>query len=133
MDNIQTNTKAGSLTLPSANSLEGKNGLLAKLTANGVALPTSINDDVPYVIVDGGESEAGVKPLSRGEQVRVCIKGTCNMGDLLCLAEISGEDAGKVRALPSASGSYAVIGIAEESAEDGQAVLVRAYSKSVTI
>lgn len=132
MDNIQTNTKEGALTLPTAQSLSGKNGMLVKMTAGGLALPTAASDDVLYAVVNGGETEAGVKPLHANEQIRVFLKGSCNAGDRLALATPSEEDAGKVAAI-SAPGTYASVGIAEESGVDGQAVLVRANFKSITI
>lgn len=132
-DNIQTNTKAGNLSFASAN-LIGKEGLLVKLTETGLALPEDITDITPYVVVDGGQTESSVKPLNRGEQVRIFLKGICAQGALLMAADpATPDDAGKVRALPSTTGSYEVIGIAEESGEDGQAVLVRAFNKTVVI
>lgn len=133
MDNIQTNTRQGIVRLPSAD-LSGKNGLLAKLTSTGLDLPAALTDDTPYVVVDGGETESSVKPLNRGEQVRVFVKGACAMGDLLCAADPStAADKGKLRKLPMTAGTYAVLAIAEEAGVDGQAVLVRAYNKSVTV
>jgi hypothetical protein len=133
MDNIQTNTRAGNVAFASGD-LSAKNGYLAKLTSTGVALPAALTDDTPYVIVDGGTSETVVKPLNRGEQIRVMLKGTCSQGDLLCAADpTTAADAGKVRAVPTAAGTYKVIGIAEESGVDAQAVLVRAFDKSVTV
>lgn len=130
MDNIQTNTRSGALTLKSEN-LTGKEGLLAKMTENGVALPAALTDDVPYVVVDGGETESGVKPMCVNDQVRIFLKGTCKAGDKLVLAAIA-TDAGKVAAIPAAAGTYNVVGIAEEDGVDGQAVLVRPYNKTVT-
>lgn len=133
MDNIQTNTRSGNVTFASSD-LSGKNGLLAKLTSTGVALPSALTDDTPYVIIDGGTSETDVKPLNRGEQIRIFLKGTCSQGDLLSAADPStAADAGKVRKVPTTAGTYEVIGIAEESGVDGQAVLVRAFHKTVTI
>lgn len=133
MDNIQTNTRAGNVAFASGD-LSAKNGYLAKLTPAGVALPAALTDDTPYVIVDGGTSETVVKPLNRGEQIRVILKGACSQGDLLCAADPAiSADAGKVRAVPEAAGTYRAVGIAEESGVDGQAVLMRAFDKSVTV
>lgn len=82
----------------------------------------------------GGATESSVKPLNRGEQVRVFVKGACAMGDLLCAADPStAADKGKLRKLPTTAGTYAVLAIAEEAGVDGQAVLARAYNKSVTV
>jgi hypothetical protein len=43
------------------------------------------------------------------------------------LAAIAGSDAGMVRLIPTAAGTYRVIAIAEEAGVDGQLVLCRPY------
>jgi len=58
--------------------------------------------------------------------VRVALKGTCNPGDVLVLADVAtAADKGKVRALPAVAGTYRGLGIAEQAGVDGQLVLVR--------
>ncbi|MDD4175075.1 MAG: hypothetical protein PHN34_12620, partial [Kiritimatiellae bacterium] len=54
------------------------------------------------------------------------LKGTCNPGDVIVLADTgTAADKGKVRALPAAAGTYRGLGIAEEKGVDGQSVLFR--------
>ena len=56
--------------------------------------------------------------------MRVPLKGTCNPGDTLVLADVgTAADTGKVRALPATPGTYRGLAIAEEAGVDGQSVL----------
>ena len=56
----------------------------------------------------------------------ITLKGTCNPGDVLVLADVAtAADKGKVRTLPAAAGTYRVLGIAEQAGVDGQSVLAR--------
>ena len=128
----QSNTKVGDILLPSNADLEGKEGYLAKIVSDSgvaeAALPAAITDYTPFVIIDGG-TEAGervqLRPLEPGRNVRVVLKDTCAPGDVLVLAAIAGSDAGKVRKLPTAGGTYRGIGIAEETGVDTQLVRMR--------
>jgi hypothetical protein len=92
-----------------------------------VKLPAAITDITPYLIGDSAADTelAEVVPLEDGRNVRLKLKGTCNPGDQLVLAAIAGSDAGMVRLIPTAAGTYRVIAIAEEAGVDGQLVLCR--------
>jgi hypothetical protein len=68
---------------------------------------------------------ASVTPIVPERNTRLKLKGTCNPGDQLVLAAIAGSDAGMVRLIPTAGGTYRVIAIAEEAGVDGQLVLCR--------
>ena len=73
----------------------------------------------------GGDPVA-VRPLHADRNVRITLKGTCNPGDVLVLADLAtAADKGKVRVLPVVAGTYRGLGIAEQVGVDGQAVLVR--------
>jgi hypothetical protein len=113
----QSNTRAGSFPVLAGEDLTGKAGYLVKMTHDTgvpeVKLPAAITDITPYVV---GEGE---------RNTRMKLKGTCNPGDQLVLAAIAGSDAGMVRLIPTAGGTYRVIAIAEEAGVDGQLVLCR--------
>ena len=65
-------------------------------------------------------------PLNAAQNVRVLLKGTCNPGDTLVLADVgTAADKGKVRTLPGSAGTYRGLLIAEEAGVDGQLVLAR--------
>ena len=67
-----------------------------------------------------------MRPSEAGRTIRVTLKGACNPGDVLVLADVTtAADKGKVRALPATAGTYRGLGIAEEIGVDGQLVLVR--------
>jgi hypothetical protein len=95
-----------------------------------VKLPAAITDIAPYVVTEGSLDAAlsTVAPLVAERNVRLKLKGTCNPGDQLVLAAIAGADAGMVRLIPVAAGTYRVIAIAEEAGVDGQLVLARPCS-----
>ena len=128
----QSNTRAGDIRVLAGEGLSGLEGRLVKLTHDGgvaeVTLPAANGDYALYVLVEGGADAAlvSVRPVQADRNVRVALKGTCNPGDALVLADTAtAGDRGKVRALPSAAGTYRVLGIAEEAGVDGQLVLVR--------
>jgi len=129
----QTNTQEGPVTVLAGEDLSAAAGRLVKLTHDTggaeVQLPDS-SDDVFGLLVDGAAdtAEVAVQPLEIGCNFRAVLKGTCNPGDLLVLAdESTAADKGKVRALPVAADTYRVIGIAEEKGVDGQLVRFRPY------
>ena len=67
-----------------------------------------------------------VRVMEPGRNVRLTLKGTCNPGDVLVLADTgTAADKGKVRALPASAGTYRGLAIAEEKGADGQLVLCR--------
>ena len=127
----QSNTRTGDLTFPAGENLTGKEDLLVKLThdngAPEVKLPTAITDAALYLLVDGDADTktVGVRPLDPNRNLRIRLKGTCNPGDTLVLAAIADDDAGKVRALPAAAGTYRALLTAEEAGVDGQLVKCR--------
>ena len=131
----QSDTRVGAFPVPAGEDLTGKEGRLVVLTHDaGVAevkLPAADSDFALYLLTDGGADTepVTVQPLDVSRNARVTLKGTCNPGDALVLADAgTAADAGKVRALPAAGGTYRVIAVAEEKGVDGQAVLVRPSS-----
>lgn len=129
----QTNTQAGARTVLAGEALTDMEGRFVKLTHDtGVAevlLPDS-DDDVQYLLVDGGKDteEVTVLPLDPFRQHRAVLKGTCNPGDKLCLAAHgTAADKGKLRAVPATDGTYRVWAIAEEKGVDGQLVAFRVF------
>jgi len=127
----QSNTRVGDIRVLAGEALTGKEGYLVKMTHDtGVAevkLPAAITDYAVYAVIEGGADEAlvSVRPVEAGRNMRLKLKGTCNPGDVLVLAAIAGSDAGMVRALPTAGGTYRGLAIAEEAGVDGQLVLCR--------
>ena len=128
----QTNTRIGDFQLLAGADLTGMEDRLVVMGQNAgvaqVTLPAANSDLAVYVLIDdgvGGDPVA-VRPLHPDRNVRITLKGTCNPGDVLVLADVAtAADKGKVRALPAAAGTYRGLGIAEQAGVDGQAVLVR--------
>jgi hypothetical protein len=73
---------------------------------------------------DSGD-QANLIPLHPAQNVRATLSGTCVPGDQLVLATPNGTVDGMVVKLPTAAGTYRLIGIAEEAGANGQAVLLR--------
>lgn len=128
----QSNTRVGDIRVLAGESLVGMEGRLVKLTHDGgvaeVKLPAAVTDLAVYVVVEGGADAAlvSVRPAQAERNVRVTLKGTCNPGDVMVLADTgTAADKGKLRALPADAGTYRGLGIAEEAGVDGQLVLVR--------
>ena len=128
----QSNTRVGDFSVVAGADLTGMADRLGVLGNNAgvpvVNLPAANSDPAVYLLVD--EAPAGapvaVRPLDGSRNARVVLKGTCNPGDLLVLADVAtAADKGKVRVLPAAAGTYRVLGIAEQAGVDGQLVLVR--------
>mgnify|MGYP003591875657 FL=1 len=128
----QSDTRTGDIPVLAGEDLTGKNGRLVVLTHDGgvpeVKLPTANADLAFYLLVDdNADAElVAVRPFEAGRSVRAVLKGTCNPGDVIVLADTgTAADKGKVRALPASAGTYRGLGIAEEKGVDGQAVLFR--------
>lgn len=127
----QSNTRVGDIRVLAGEALTGMEGRLVKLTHDAgvpeVKLPAAITDYALYAVIEGGAEAAlvSVRPIEAGRNVRLVLSGTCNPGAVLVLAAIEGTDAGKVRALPAAGGTYRGLAIAEEAGVDGQLVLAR--------
>ena len=138
----QSNTQVGTVVILAKEDLTGKEARLLELVNDSgtakVQLPDANDDIVPFVCIEGGAAGQRVtaQPLEPGRNVRVRLKGTCNPGDRLCLADGEGTaaDKGMVRALPSAAGTYVCFAIAEETGADGQLVKLRYTGReSVTV
>jgi hypothetical protein len=128
----QSNTRVGDFRVLAGESLVGMEGRLVKLSHDTgvpeVLLPAANSDYALYVVLDGAADAAlvSVRPIEVGRTVRVPLKGTCNPGDVLVLADVATEaDKSKVRVLPATAGTYRGLGIAEQVGVDGQLVLVR--------
>ncbi len=140
----QSNTHEGDLLLPAGEDLSTYADVLVALyNSSGlpvVTRPAANNDYAIYVLVYGATpaNKATVRPLNPNRSVRVTAKGTGNAGDLLVLADgvTTAADKGKVRsktALTGGSGTYRLVGIAEEAFIDGQLVKMRPTFGSVTV
>jgi hypothetical protein len=127
----QSNTRVGDFRVLAGETLTDKEGYLVKVTHDTqvpeVKLPASVDDYALFVVIEGAADAAlvSVRPLQPDRNVRLVLKGTCNPGDVLVLAAIAGSDAGMVRVLPTAGGTYRGLAIAEEAGVDGQLVLAR--------
>ena len=128
----QSNTRVGDFRVLAGVDLTGMEDRLVVLGQNAgvaqVALPAANGDLAVYLLIEGGASSklVSVRPLDAGRTVRVALKGTCNPGDVLVLADVAtAADKGKVRVLPAVAGTYRGLGIAEQAGVDGQLVLVR--------
>ena len=128
----QSNTRVSDIRVVAGVDLTGMEDRLVVLGQNAgvaqVALPAANGDLAVYLLIEGGASGklVSVRPLDAGRNVRVALKGTCNPGDVLVLADVvTAADKGKVRVLPAVAGTYRGLGIAEQVGVDGQLVLVR--------
>jgi len=128
----QTNTRVGDFRVLAGADLTGMEDRLVVMGQDTgvaeVALPAANSDFALYVLTEGGlDGElVAVRPLQPDRNVRLALKGMCNPGDVLVLADVAtAADKGKVRVLPAVAGTYRGLGIAEQVGVDGQAVLVR--------
>ena len=128
----QSNTRVGDFRVLAGADLTAMEGRLVKMWHDtGVAevtLPAANSDHVPYVLIEGAADAAlvSVRPVQADRNVRVTLKGTCNPGDVMVLADVAtAADKGKVRVLPATVGTYRGLGIAEQVGVDGQLVLIR--------
>lgn len=129
---MQSNVQRGDLVLPAYVDLSEVEDYLLKLVNDGgvakFALPTDNGDHAYYINIFGAAagSDVTARPLEPGRNVLLPLKGTCNPGDVLVLADTSVEaDRGKIRALPTAAGTYRGLAIAEEAGVDGQLLKCR--------
>ena len=128
----QSNTRVGDIRVLAGADLTGMEDRLVVLGQNDgvpqVALPAANGDLTLYLLIEGGSSGklVSVRPLDAGRNMRVALKGTCNPGDVMVLADVAtAADKGKVRVLPAVAGTYRGLGIVEQVGVDGQLVLVR--------
>jgi hypothetical protein len=140
----QSNTHEGDILLPVGEDLSTYADVLVALYNNSgqpmVTRPAANNDYAVFVLVYGASpgNKATVRPLAENRQIRVVAKGTGNPGDLLVLADgvTTAADKGKVRSkasLTTGSGTYRLVGIAEEVFVDGQLVKMRPTFGTVTV
>lgn len=134
MNPDQSNTTQGIFTGVAGEDLLGKRSRLLVLTNSGgkpvFVLPSANNAPAVYLCQDEAASGEDIAVEAvQGKQYRIPLKGACNPGDVLVLADVSAaEDKGKVRALPAAAGTYRPMFIAEEKGVDGQLVLCRRFT-----
>ena len=128
----QSNTRIGDFSVAAGADLTGMQDRLVVLGNNAgvpvVNLPAANADPAVYLLLEAGAAgvAVAVRPLDGSRNARVVLKGACNPGDLLVLADVAtAADKGKVRVLPATAGTYRVLGIAEQVGVDGQLVLVR--------
>ena len=125
--------QADTIRHPAGENLTDKESFVVVLTHDGgtpeVVLPTAQSDQGIY-LVKHGDSDGklvDLDPLVPGKVQTAKLKGTCNPGDQLVLAdETTPADAGKLRVLPAAAGTYMLHAQAEEAGVDGQIVRIRA-------
>ena len=140
----QSNTQEGDFLITANEDLSTyADVLVAPYNRSGALVttrPIANNDAAIYVLLYGAPSggQATVRPLNPNRTVRIVAKGTGNPGDLLVLADgvTTPADAGKVRSkasLTAGSGTYRVVGIAEEAFVDGQLVRTRPTFGTVTV
>jgi hypothetical protein len=137
----QSNTHDGDLLLSAGEDLSTYADILvAPYNSSGqivVTRPAANNDYALYVLVYGAPAagKATVRPLDPQRTVRVTAKGSGNPGAPLVLADgvTTAADKGKVRTVPGTSGTYRLVGIAEEAFVDGQLVRMRPTFGSVTV
>jgi hypothetical protein len=128
----QTNTRTGDIPVAAGDDLTGKEDRLVKVANDSgqtvAKLPEANSDLALFVLIEGAEADktASLRPLNADRNVRLPLKGTCNPGDTLVLADVgTAADRGKVRALPGSAGTYRGLAIAEEAGVEGQLVLAR--------
>ena len=140
----QSNTKEGDLLLVANEDLSTyADVLLVPYNNNGqlvVTRPVANNDYALYVLVYGATpgGQVTVRPLYPNRQVRIVAKGAGSPGDLLVLADgvTTAADRGKVRSkssLTAGSGTYRLVGVAEEAFVDLQLIRVRPTFGSITV
>jgi hypothetical protein len=140
----QSNTIEGDLLATAGEDLSTyADVLVAPYNSAGqliVSRPVANNDYAIYVLLYGAVpgTNATVRPLSPYRTVRVVAKGAGNPGDLLVLADgvAIPADRGKVRSkggLTGGSGTYRLVGVAEEAFVDSQLVRMRATFGTVTV
>lgn len=118
----QTNTReVGPFDILAGADLTGKRSRLVVLTHDAgvpeTKLPAAITDDAFYQLQEEGVDTArvSIERFGNHRDFRVPLKDAVNPGDRLVLAAIAGDDAGKLRKLPAAAGTYRVLALAREA------------------
>lgn len=128
---LQSNTQQGPMQVVSGVDTTAAEGRLVKMINTGgvaqVVLPTVVTDVPDYLILAGAAVGrfATVIALDRGGNCRVRLSGACTPGAELTHGAIDAANAGRVRAVPVAAGTYQVFMRAEETGVDGQMVRCR--------
>lgn len=125
----QTNTRAtGPFAILAGEDLTGKRSRLVVLTHDAgvpeTKLPAAITNDAFYQLQEEGVDAAlvSIERFGSHREFRVPLKDAVNPGDRLVLAAIAGADAGLLRKLPAAAGTYRVLALAREVGVAGQNV-----------
>jgi hypothetical protein len=137
----QSNTKEGDLLIVANEDLSTyADVLVAPYASSGqlvVTRPVANNDNAVYLLIYGATSggHATVRPMCPSRSVRIVAKGTGNPGDMLVLADgvTTAADRGKVRSKATLTGTFRLVGIAEEAFVDGQLVKTRPTFGTVTV
>ncbi len=140
----QSNTQEGDLLLATGEDLSTYADVLVAIYNSSnlpvVTRPVGNNDYAAYLLIYGATAggQATVRPLSPQRSVRVVASGAGNPGDLLVLADgvTTAATRGLVRSkatLTSGSGTYRLVGIAEEAFVTGQLVKMRPTFGTVTV
>lgn len=137
----QSDTKQGDIVAIAAEVLAHRSRLGVLVNDGAVPeirLPDSVSDIALYLIHETGAAgdEIAIEAIQPGHNFRVKLEGACDAGEILVLADPtgdSGNDAGMVRDLPTTAGVYFSPGIAEEAGVDGQLVLVRPFPRMITV
>jgi hypothetical protein len=137
----QSNTKPGDIAAIAAEALPARSRLVVLVDDTGVPevrLPNAVTDLALYLLHETGAAgdEVGIEAIQPGHNFKVKLEGTCEAGEILVLADPtgdSGNDAGMVQDLPTAAGVYFSPGIAEEAGVDGQLVTVRPFPRMITV
>lgn len=130
MNPDQTNTRATApFHILAGEDLTGARSRLVVLTHNnGIAetkLPSANTDYAVYQLQEEGADadSVSIERFANHREFRVPLKGACNPGSLLVLADVAtAADKGKLRALPAATGTYRVLAIARENGVEAQNV-----------
>ena len=140
----QSNTHEGDILLPVGEDLSTYSDVLVAIyNASGapsVTRPVANNDYAIFVLVYGATpgNKATVRPLYPNREIRVVANGGGLPGDLLVLADgvTTPANRGQVRSkstLTAGSGTYRLVGIAEEAFVTGQLVKMRPTFGTVTV
>jgi hypothetical protein len=129
---MQSNIIKGAFIAPANADLTGMEDRLVKPVNDSgtleISLPAANTDECPYVLTEGGEAgdDVTVEPFTADRQFRIITKDALVPGTRLCLADVAtAADKGKVRALPTAAGTYRVFAVAEATAAAGSLALIR--------
>jgi hypothetical protein len=129
---MQSNIQKGPIRLPANADLTGMEDRMVKIVSDSgvaeVSLPAANTDECPHICLVGAAAGAlvDIEPVTPEKQFRCITKDALVPGTRVCLADVAtAADKGKVRALPTAAGTYRVFATAEASAGAGSLALLR--------